>query len=66
MQLLLRRHGEFADVGGGLRIFRRELFGIAKLDVLSRWTTPGHSVLAPRNQRRLPVTRAVWNVLPGM
>src|SRR5208283_5762351 len=28
--------------------------------------TPGHSVLAPRNQRPCPISRAVWNVLPGM
>ena len=28
--------------------------------------TPGHSVLAPRNQRRCPMRRAVWNVLPGI
>ncbi len=65
-ELLLSGHGEFADVGGGFRIFRRELINIAKLDISVRWTTPGHSVLAPRNQRRLPVMRAVWNVLPGM
>src|SRR5262249_53606700 len=31
----------------------------------STFSTPGHSVLAPRNQRRCPMTRAVWNVLPG-
>lgn len=27
--------------------------------------TPGHSVLAPRNQRPCPSRRAVWKVLPG-
>ncbi len=32
----------------------------------SAGSTPGHSVLAPRNQRRRPTMRAVWNVLPGM
>ena len=32
----------------------------------STFSTPGHSVLAPRNQRRCPMTRAVWNVLPGI
>src|SRR5262249_24694044 len=28
--------------------------------------TPGHSVLAPRNQRPCPTSRAVWKVLPGI
>ena len=34
--------------------------------MLEDGSTPGHSVEAPRNQRRVPITRAVWNVPPGM
>ena len=32
----------------------------------SAGTTPGHSVLAPRNHRRRPMSRAVWKVPPGI
>ena len=44
-------------------MFGSELVGFAELDVFGR---NDNSVLAPRNQRRAPMMRAVWKVLPGM